>query len=267
MSYTYLNVDIADAVATVTFNRPDRRNAFDDKLIAETTDAFAKITVDDSVRVVILRGAGKSFSAGADLEWMGRMAAYTQEENLADARRAQEMFESVANCPKVTIAAIHGAALGGGAGIAACVDVAIAVHGTLFAFSEVRLGIAPAIIAPYVIRKIGHGNARALFVTGSRFDSLEAHRIGLVQQVVDSADALDDAVQATVTDALQSGPAAIAAIKKLMCDLAGDTALNESWKLTTKLIAELRVSPEGQEGLKAFLERRKPNFAVGTKEL
>jgi len=261
MSYTYLNVDTADAVATVTFNRPDRRNAFDDKLIAEITDAFARIAVDDGVRVVILRGAGKSFSAGADLEWMGRMAAYTQEENLADARRAQEMFESIAACPKVTVAAIHGAALGGGAGIAACVDIAIAVRGSLFAFSEVRLGIAPAIIAPYVIRKIGPGNARALFVTGSRFDSAEAHRIGLVQRVVDSDAALEDAIQAIVGDALQSGPVAIAAIKKLMRDLDGNAAVDESWKLTTKLIAELRVSPEGQEGLKAFLERRKPNFS------
>jgi len=267
MSYTYLNLDTVGSVATITLNRPDRRNAFDDKLIAEITEAFTKIGVDENVRVVVLRGAGKSFSAGADLEWMGRMAAYSQEENLADAQRAHAMFDIVDNCPKVTVAAIHGAALGGGAGLAACVDIAIAIQGTLFAFSEVRLGIAPAIIAPYVVRKIGHGNARALFATGRHFDTSEAHRIGLVNTVVDSVDALEDALQSTISDALESGPTAIAAIKRLLRDLEGAAAGGESWKLTTKLIAELRVSPEGQEGLNAFLEKRKPGFSSQREEL
>ena len=261
MSYTYLTTEKSGAVTTLTFNRPDKRNAFDDVLIAEIADAFGQIAVDDSTRAVVIAGAGKSFSAGADLEWMGRMAGYSQEENLADAARAQAMFEAVANCPKVTIAAIHGAALGGGAGIAACVDVAITVTGALFAFSEVRLGIAPAIIAPYVVRKIGLGHARALFVTGRRFDSIEALRIGLVHQVVDNRDKLDEAVQLVIEDVLQSGPTAIASIKQLLRDLDGDAAVDEARKLTTKLIAELRVSTEGQEGLNAFLAKRKPNFA------
>jgi methylglutaconyl-CoA hydratase len=260
MTYSYLKVDVPGAVATVTLNRPDRRNAFDDKLIAEITDAFTGLNADDAVRAIIIRGEGKSFSAGADLEWMGRMAAYTREENLADAARAQAMFESIAASPKATVAAVHGAALGGGAGLAACCDIAIAVKGALLAFSEVRLGIAPSIIGPYVINKIGPGHARALFVTGRRLDADEALRIGLVQQVVD-AEQLDRAVESTVAEVLQSGPLAIAAIKKLMRDLQGQAAVDAARAMTVELIADLRVSAEGQEGLKAFLEKRKPNFA------
>lgn len=261
MNYAYVTQDVDGAVATVTLNRPERRNAFDDRLIAELAEVFGVLNADPSIRAVILRGAGKSFCAGADLEWMGRMAGFSQAENLADAARAEEMFDAIAASPKVTIAAVHGAALGGGAGLTACCDVTIAIKGTMFAFSEVRLGIAPAIIAPYVIGKIGSGHARALFLTGRRFDSTEAHRIGLVQQVVEDDRALDNAVQATVDDVLQSGPLAIAATKSLMHDLQGKTAARAARKLTTQLIASLRVSEEGQEGLKAFLEKRKPKFA------
>lgn len=260
MTYSFLKLDVDGAVATVTLNRPDRRNAFDDRLIDELAQAFRAVDAEDRVRAVVLCGEGKSFCAGADLEWMGRMAGYSREENLDDAGRAQAMFDSLDRCSKVTIAAIHGAAVGGGAGLAACCDIAIAAQGTVFAFSEVRLGIAPSIIAPYVLRKIGMGHARALFVTGRRFDAAEASRIGLVQQVVE-AEHLDAVVASVVGEVLQSGPSAIAAIKSLLRDLPAESDPDVVRAVTVDLIARLRVSDEGQKGLKAFLEKRKPNFA------
>jgi methylglutaconyl-CoA hydratase len=258
MEYRCILVEQAGAVATVTLNRPDQHNAFDDTLISELTDYYRAVSAREDVRAVILRGAGKSFCAGADLEWMGRMAGYSREENLADARRLQEMYSAIAECPKVTIARVHGIALGGGAGLAAVCDVALAAHDAVFAFSEVRLGIAPAVIAPYVIQKIGVGAARALFVTGERFGADVAARIGLVQQV--EAFSLDSAVHKKTDDILMAGPLAVAAVKKLLRDIGGRT-IAEAADDTVACIASLRVSEEGQEGIRAFLEKRKPGFA------
>ncbi len=213
--YLHLLIQQHNAVAEVTLNRPDAHNAFDETLIAELTDCVTQLSEDAAVRVIVLRGAGASFCAGADLSYMGRMAGYTPEENRTDARALQRMFAVLANCPQVTIARVQGAALGGGAGLAAVCDITIAAEDARFAFSEARLGLAPAVIAPYVLQKMSPGAARALFVTGERFSAAEAWRLGLAQQMVPAAE-LDAAVQRTVEAAMQAGPEAVAAIKRLL---------------------------------------------------
>ncbi|HZO91252.1 MAG TPA: enoyl-CoA hydratase-related protein [Chthonomonadaceae bacterium] len=259
MNYTRLQISQQGAVAEVTLNRPDLHNAFDEALIAELTEGFTRLSDDPNVRVVVLKGAGKSFCAGADLTYMGKMAGYSREENLEDARALQRMFAAIAHCPKVTLARVHGAAIGGGAGLVAVCDLAIAAEEATFALSEVRLGLVPAIIGPYVLEKIGMGAARALFVTGERISAQEALRIGLVQQVTPAAD-LDAALEKKVELARKAGPEAVAAAKRLLRAIAGKTP-EEAAETTVECIAALRVSPEGQEGIRAFLEKRKPNFA------
>lgn len=258
MNNDVLRVEQRDAVAWVTLNRPDVHNAFNETLITAITEAFARIREADSVRVVVVSGEGRSFSAGADLAWMGRMVGFSEEENLQDARTAQRMFAAVAECPKVTIARIHGAAMGGGAGLAACCDIAVAAESVQFAFSEVRLGIIPGIIAPFVLQKLSMGAARALFVTGQRFGAAEALRLGLVQEVV-SDNELDAAIDRTIADALQAGPQAVARAKHLLAAIDGKTP-QEAAEETVAAIANARVSAEGQEGIHAFQEKRKPGW-------
>lgn len=260
MTYTHLILDIAGAVATITMDRPDVRNAINEEMIAELADCYQKLAADPSVRVIVLRGAGPSFSAGADLAWMAKIASYTSDENLADAKRTQEMFATIARCPKATIAAVHGAAIGGGAGLVACCDIAIAAEDAQFGFTEVRLGLAPAVIAPFVVEKIGMGAARALFITGERFDAKEAHRLGLVHKVV-MKDELDQAVDNAIENVLKGGPEAIAGVKALLAEIAGEPPADT----TAEWIARLRVGVEGQEGLKAFFEKRAPAFAISRK--
>jgi methylglutaconyl-CoA hydratase len=257
--YSTLLTESKESVLTITLNRPGVHNAFDETLIAELTDAVSAAGLDAQLRAVVLRGAGPSFCAGADLNWMRRMADYSQEENLADARELQRMFETIARCPKVTVAVVHGAAIGGGAGLAAVCDVAIATPEAKFALSEVRLGLIPAVIAPYVVEKTGRGTARALFVSGERFSGEEAHRIGLVHQLVSAAE-LERALEEKLALVRQAGPQAIAAAKQLLRELDGKSA-EAAAELTTQCIAALRISPEGQEGIRAFLEKRKPSFA------
>jgi methylglutaconyl-CoA hydratase len=258
MTYTHILLDLQPPIATVTLNRPEQHNAFDDTLIAELTDCIGRLNQEESIRVIVLCGAGSSFCAGADLEWMGRMAGYSRDQNLQDARRLQGMFAGIAESPKVTIAKVHGPAMGGGAGLVAVCDVAVASHGATFAFSEVKLGIAPAVIAPYVIQKVGVGNARAFFVTGEKFVADVAARIGLVQEV--EAFSVEGAVHKKIESILSAGPSAIAATKQLLREIAAKTP-QEAADLTVQAIADLRVSPEGQEGIRSFLEKRKPNFA------
>jgi methylglutaconyl-CoA hydratase len=260
MASNHLIVEIDGPVATVTMNRPDVRNALNEELIAELTDSYKSIGADKNVRVIVLRGAGQSFSSGADLAWMQKMAGYSEAENLADAKRAQEMFAAMAECPKATIVRVHGAAIGGGAGLAAACDIAIAEKDAQFGFTEVRLGLAPAVIAPFVIQKIGLGAARALFITAERFNATEAHRLGLVHKVVAIAE-LDQSVEETVGQVLQAGPNAIAAVKGLLAEITADSRADT----TAECIARLRVSDEGQEGIKAFFEKRAPSFAVKRK--
>jgi len=258
--YQHLQVERREAVLHVTLNRPEVRNAFNPTMIAELTEVFGGVTPDGGIRTVVLVGAGESFCAGADLSWMRAMAAYTREENVADALRLAHMLEAVEGCAVPVVARVHGAALGGGAGLVAACDVVIATPETLFGFTEARLGIAPAVIAPFVLRKIGPGHARALFMTGDRFDAARAERIGLAHRVVDHA-RLDAAVQDVLTSILSCGPAAVRACKELVARVP-ELARDEARAYTAETIAGLRASPEGQEGMRAFLEKRKPSFVA-----
>ncbi len=283
MTNDCLLVEQNNPIATITLNRPQAHNAFDETLIGEITACFERLSDDTGVRAIVLRGAGESFCAGADLHWMRRMADYSEEENRADAANLQRMFAAIAACPKPTLARVHGAAIGGGAGLVAVCDIAIASSDTKFAFSEVRLGLVPAVIAPYVLQKIGMGASRALFVTGERFGADEALRLGLIQQVapdedyiksmgleavqrlglakqIKPASELDAAVQKKIELILQAGPQAIAVAKRLLNDIADNTP-EQAAETTIACIAALRVSPEGQEGIRAFLEKRKPEWS------
>jgi len=245
-------------VATVELARPEARNALNAALIAEITRCFGELAEDENVRVVVLTGEGSLFCAGADIGYMRDTAGFSYEENLEDARRLAEMFRSVDELPKPVVAKVRGAAIGGGAGLVAAADIAVAEEGTRFAFSEVRLGIAPATVAPFVVRKIGFSQARALFLTGERFDAEEAREIGLVHEAVLERD-LDAAVVNVVSQLLQGGPEAQAAIKALLHQIEATEPL-EALGLMTGLIAELRTGEEGQEGLGAFLEKRGPRW-------
>ncbi|MDM7460249.1 MAG: enoyl-CoA hydratase/isomerase family protein [bacterium] len=255
---TGLVIERTPPITRLTLNRPEVHNAFDETLIAQLTEAFESLREDEATRVVVLQGAGKSFCAGADLQWMGKMVNYTFAENLADARALARMFETIDHCPKPVVGRVHGAAMGGGAGLTAVCDIAVATPNAQFAFSEVKLGLIPAVITPYVLRKIGYGHARALFLTGERFDAETAQRIGLVQRVV-PPEQLDATVEAIVQNLLQNGSNAMAAAKMLL-HAALTLPPDELRSLTIARIAELRVSDEGQEGIRAFLEKRAPNF-------
>ena len=254
MSATALRIEPRGPVTWVWLARPEVHNAFGAELIAELTAAFHGLAAAPGVRAVVLAGEGPSFSAGADVNWMKRSLAYTVEENLADARRLEGLFAGIAECPKPVIARVHGAALGGGAGLVAACDFAVAAEGARLGFTEVRLGILPAVISPFVLAKIGPGAARPLFLTGERFDAARALRIGLVQEVA-PADQLDAAVDRIVKLLLGAGPEAIARAKRIVSHvpyLSREAARD----FTTRLIAETRVTPEAQEGLRAFLEKR-----------
>src|SRR5918995_46200 len=254
--YEHLRRTDDGPVTTVALARPDARNALNAALIAEVTRCFEELAEDEGVRVVVLAGEGPAFCAGADVGYMRDTAGFSYEENLEDARRLAEMFQTVDGLPKPVVARVQRAAIGGGAGLAAAADVAVAEEGTQFAFSEVRLGIAPATIAPFVVRKIGHSRARALFLTGERFDANQAREVGLVHEVVPEGE-LDASVDRVVAQLLQGGPAAQAAIKALLQQVEATEPM-EALGLMTQLIAELRAGEEGQEGLEAFLEKRDP---------
>jgi methylglutaconyl-CoA hydratase len=245
-------------VTTVTLARPDSHNALDAALIGELTRCFGEISDDDGVRVVVLSGEGRSFCAGADIRYMRETANFSYEENLEDARRLAEMYWTMDECPKPLVARVQGAAMGGGAGLVAVADVAVADEGARFAFPEVRLGIAPATISPFVVRKVGTSHARSLFITGERFGAERAREIGLVHEVAPQGQ-LDAAVDEKVGEILQGGPVAQATIKALLRRLE-TTEPMEAPGLTTRVISELRTGEEGQEGLAAFLEKREPGW-------
>ena len=254
--YESLKVRAEGPVLHVSLNRPDTHNALNDGLIAEITSCFEKVAEDGSVRVVVLSGEGRSFCAGADIGYMRDTADFTYEENLEDARRLATMFHAIETCPKPVVAAVRGAAIGGGAGLVAAADVVVAEEETVFAFSEVLLGIAPATIAPFVVRKIGLSHARDLFLTGERFDAERAREIGLVHEVVTEVQ-LDATVEEKVSQLNKGGPEALAATKGLLDELRS-AAPEEVTELMAHRIAGLRTGDEGQEGLGAFLEKRKP---------
>ena len=246
-------------VATVTLNRPDKHNAFDDVIIAQLREAFDALAARADVRVVILASMGKSFSAGADLSWMKRMAEYDFAHNLKDAELLAGMLKALHDLPQATIAKVQGAAYGGAVGLASCCDIAIGSERASFSLSEVKIGLIPATISPYVIRSIGERAARRYFTTGERFDAEEAHRIGLLHEVV-AQDQLDNAVSTMVEALLSSAPLAVRAAKKLITEIAGCAIDADLIADSCNRIAEIRVSQEGQEGLTAFLSKRKPNW-------
>lgn len=256
--YRYLLVRREGSVEHVTLNRPDVRNAFNDDVVAELAGWAATITPASGVRVVVLSGAGKVFSAGADATWMARMAAATPAENERDALATTAMLGAINALPVVVIGRLHGAALGGGSGLAAVCDIAVAAEGTVFGFTETKLGILPAMISPFVLPKIGVSAARHLFLTGERFDATLAHAFGLVHAVVPAPD-LDATVQRFVSEVLSAAPSAVAAAKALIPQVWGRRPEDVA-SLTARTIAAQRGSAEGQEGLRAFLEKRSPSW-------
>ena len=246
----------AHRVVRITLDRPDRKNAFDAELVAELTAATGKI--DPAARAVVLQSEGDTFCAGADIDWMRGMADYTLEENLADSRGLARMFRALYDLPMPLVARVQGAAIGGGAGLVAVADLAVASTAATFAFTETRLGILPAVVSPYVVRKIGPAHATALFVTGLRFDALRALEIGLVEAVEQPED-LDARVEGLVAAIIAGGRQAVNAAKRLVRDVEG-RELDAVTELTVERIARARVGSEGQEGMRAFLEKREPSW-------
>lgn len=241
-------------VVTLTLNRAELHNAFDDLLIAELIKTLKLYEQNSKTRLLVLRSTGKSFSAGADLNWMKRVAQYSFAENKQDAEQLAELMSCLYHFPSPTIAVVQGAAFGGGVGLVSCCDIAIASDKASFCLSEVKLGLVPAVISPYVIAAIGARQAQRYFLTAERFDAQTAFHLGLVQQLT-SADSLEQAADSLITTLLQNSPQALKACKKLIQDVDG--AINSQLRdMTTTLIAELRASPEGKEGLSAFLEKR-----------
>jgi methylglutaconyl-CoA hydratase len=249
------------AVVRVTLTRPDVHNAFNAELIGELRTLFTRFTDEspDKLRVVVLAGDGPSFCAGADVNWMRASLGLSRDQNEQDAMVMAEMFDAIDRCPVPVIARVHGAALGGGMGLCAVSDLVIAEAGAKFGFTETRLGILPAVIAPFVIAKIGETHARALFPGGRRFDATRALRVGLIHEVVEGDPALDAAVDTAVSDVLADGPTAARAAKAIVREVRGLPHESTRWH-TARRIAGQRTSAEGQEGLRAFLEKREPGW-------
>jgi methylglutaconyl-CoA hydratase len=259
--YRYLTSERRRGVEWLTLNRPDVRNAFDDVMVGELASWAEAVGAERDVRAIVIAGAGPVFCAGGDLAWMAKTVEFTEAENVEDARAASRMFSLMDTLPCPVIGRVHGAALGGGAGLAAVCDIVIAEESAAFGFTEVKLGIIPAVIAPFALKKIGRSAARELFLTGRRFSAQHALEIGLVHRVV-TAGELDRSVDRVVDDVLSSGPQAVAAAKQLIRDVF-DCAPEEAMELTARALAARRVSEEGQHGLRAFLERRRPRWNAG----
>lgn len=257
MNYQTLDVKTENGVAYVMLDRPDVYNAFNGLVIEELTHCFTQLSQDNSLYTVVLTGNGRHFCAGADLTWMQKVSEYTKEENIEDSKKMAHMFSTINSCAKPVIGKINGSAFGGGVGLVAVCDIAVCSENAQFAFSEVNLGIVPAVISQYVLPKIGISNARLLFVTGKRFTAHTAHTIGLVHDIR-SPEELDSATTAYVTMVKSSGPKAITAAKELIQTWLHDDC--DFTDYTAQLIAELRASEEGKEGISAFLQKRKPEW-------
>lgn len=261
-----LLIDIDHEVGIVTLNRPEKHNAFDDALILELTQALRDLEANPAVRIVVLSAMGKSFSAGADLNWMKRISEYSQEQNFTDAMALAELMRTLHDLKKPTIARVHGAAYGGGVGLIACCDLAVASSAATFALSEVRIGLIPAVISPYVIAAMGERAARRYFLTGERFDTAEAYRIGLVHEYALDDEKMDAMLNKLVESLLSAGPSSQTEAKALI-DAVVNRPLSPSLiEDTARRIAKVRVSPEGQEGLSAFLAKRSPAWIPATPE-
>lgn len=259
MKYETIEIQKENNVATIFLNRPDVHNAMNEKLMKELTTCFHELGKDDSIRTIILTGKGKSFCAGADLNWMKSMAKYSKEENINDSRLLLNLYEAIYNCPKPVIGRVNGHAFGGGIGLFAVCDIIIAVPDCKFAFSEVKLGIIPAVISTYIVRKIGLSNMRRLFLTGERFNSEYAKEIGLIDYVI-TPEELDEKIKNYIELLQSSGPIAIVEVKKLI-DSCENMDREKYKEHTVEKISELRVSKEGQEGINAFLEKRKSKWS------
>ncbi len=256
----FVRQTIENQRATVTLCRPELHNAFNEVVIEEVTAAFVALAQDPAVRVIVLAGEGKSFCAGADVHWMKRMVNYSLDENHADAGAMAEMLHTIRVCTKPVIARIHGAAIGGGVGLLAACDMAVAVKTAVFGLTEVKLGIVPAVVSPYVMEKIGPGHMRRYALTAERFDADEAGRIGLISEVFDESAQMDAWIDETGAKLIANGPEAVAVCKQILAGVR-DADWGAKRQLTVKHIAERRISPEGQEGLNAFLEKRRPDWA------
>lgn len=261
-AYQNVLTEIDAGVGIVTLNRPERHNAFDDAMIAELAEVMLSMANDPAVRVVVISSVGKSFCAGADLAWMQRAAGYDFEQNKRDAGMLAEMLRRIAACPKPVIARVQGPAYGGGVGVIAACDIAVATFESRFALTEVRLGLIPAVIGPHVLAAIGERYARRYMLTAEVFSAAEAYRIGLLHEMVADDEALDAAVGEWVEAILKNGPRSLAECKALVRAIAGRPLDAQVIETTVESIARVRVAPEGQEGLAAFLEKRKPNWVV-----
>jgi methylglutaconyl-CoA hydratase len=246
-------------IAQVTLNNPDKHNAFDDQMIIQLTEAFHTVAANPDVRIMLLKSEGKSFSAGADLEWMKRIASYSYQQNLNDAHALAAMLKALHQMPIPTIARVQGAAFGGAVGLISCCDIAVASSKASFALSEVKIGLVPSTISPYVIAAIGERHAKRYFMTTERFDTNTALQISLVHEAVEEQ-FLDDKVEQLITAILSNGPEAVVAAKQLVFAVSGKAIDSSLIEHTCEVIAGIRVSAQGQEGLSAFLDKRKPHW-------
>lgn len=260
--YAHITVDYSPGkkIATITLHRPEVHNAFNAQLIQDLTSAFTALASDEQLHGVVLAAEGQSFSAGADIQMMKEAISFSEDDNRQDALRLADLLHTIYTFPCAVVARVHGAAIGGGIGLVATCDIAIASEDARFGFSEVKLGLAPAVISPYVVRKIGETHARALFVTGKRFDATHAQAIGLVHTVV-PLERLENTLQDTLQELESGAPQAIRSCKTLALAI-GKMDNEQARSYTSKLIARLRVSEEGQEGLSAFLEKRQPHWKL-----
>ncbi len=258
MKYKTVEIINKDSVATIYLNRPDKHNAFDDLMIEELTNAFSEISVADNPRVVVLRGRGKSFCAGADLNYMKGIAKFGYQENYEDGKKLAALFKTVYLCPHPTIAVVHGAAFGGANGLLAACDIVIAEENTTFAFSEVKIGISPATIGPYVLKRIGEFGGKELMMTGKRFQGNEAAKFGLVNRSVPENE-METVLRDYINQFMTAASLAVKATKAMISTLTNDNiTLSDAMDYTADIIARLRAAEEGQEGMAAFLEKRKP---------
>lgn len=258
LQYTEVTID-PRGVASLVLNRPEVHNAFDDLMIAELIAQLDSLAADNQVKVLVLKSNGKNFSAGADLNWMRSMAKKDYQQNLEDAAGLASLMHKLDTFPKPTLVLVQGAAFGGAVGLVACCDIALAEENASFCLSEVKIGLIPAVISPYVMRALGERQSRRYFLTAERFNATTAATLGLVHQVV-SNDTLENQAEPLVQALLQNSPAAVSAAKNLLQQIYNKNINNEVIAHTTQAIAEIRVSAEGQEGLSAFLEKRKPNW-------
>jgi len=258
--YQAILTEVDGNVGILTLNKAPRHNAFDEQLIAEITEGLRELELDTRVRAVGLSSTGKSFCAGADLTWMKRAAGYSQEENLRDANRLAELMSTLNEFSKPTIARVQGPAYGGGVGLIAACDIAVGTYDAVFSLSEVKLGIVPAVISPYVLAAIGERYSRRYMLTAERFSAAEAYRIGLLHELVPGEEQLDEAIAEILDSLLANGPQAQAECKTLIRIVAGQPIDEETIAETAQRITRVRASPEGREGLAAFLDKRQPNW-------